>query len=259
VRPLLKKAPLPVAAVRLLADWKDHDSFDPIAAALASTRPDDREGLLLALGEIDPAKARPLVLATLREGRGHWAFERIATREDGALLLRLLRTAPSEPIERAAGRLAIPGAIDLLLDKNAAIGLAYLGDARAVRRLAAMIDCEPGPFGNRATPYVNALDYIVNRAKYPALAERKKLQRGSLTIAEGAKQIRAAFGIDLAAASADPCYLDFNGEEDLVEVIERTSNRCAHLWRNGRVEFVKVEEAQAYWKAWWAEHAAEFK
>lgn len=72
---------------------------------------------------------------------------------------------------------------------------------------------------------------------------------------EAARLFRESFGIDLAMPGRDgPPEWIFAAGQDLFDCLESNleggwlRGRFAHLWRNGRVELVSVEEAREYWR-----------
>ena len=60
---------------------------------------------------------------------------------------------------------------------------------------------------------------------------------------------------------ADRAGMYFSGEEDLPEWLEEQCDgaRFSHLWRDGKVHLLPLDEARAYWKRWWVENAKNFK
>jgi HEAT repeat protein len=257
-----------VTAITTLGEWRDRESFELLSTLLDSpAHGGDILYLLTALLRIDPDQGRERMMTFLsnRDYQVRWAayqaLFRTATQRDERLILRLLRTDSYANLwlPQIAGRLHFAGAAEVLLELveggggDAALGLAYVGERRAVPILMEHLE------GVYATSFLGAMDYVVNREHYPMLADRKDLgYLTSVPFEESKSRIRAAFGIELNNSSslASP-YCDFMGEETLLEWLERncrgksTEGRFSHVWRNGSIEFVSLDQARTHWKQWW--------
>ncbi len=257
-----------IRAIKILGDWGDAASFRLLADRLASPAHDgDVSSLLTSLMQIDPDRAWPHLLGTVsrRDYQWRWAayysLLRTASPRHERLVMRLLRSDPYAHawLPQVAGRLRYTGADEVLLgiaetgQGDAALGLAYLGEPAAIPVLMEHLD---GVYG---ISFLGALDYIVHRDRYPSLLKRSPFGIAvSVPFEEAKDRIRNAFGAELAhSPRLDPPYFEYEGEESLLEWLERncrghtTDGRFTHLLRNGRIEFVPLDEARIHWRRWW--------
>lgn len=263
-------------ALDALGRWGDRESYDRIEAWIPKAGDSlDLHAPLRAMERIDPARTlrfvRPLLgLPPTSKERGPAlsCFLGLAEPGDHALLVRLVRTeARARYLYPAAARRRIPEAFEPLLALaevgawSAAGALAYFGDPRAIPVLARRLDEE------RPLEIVNALDYLVHRDRYPDLTARRILGKvyTSLPFPAAAAKAKECFGIEFhLGVPADRAGMYFSGEEDLPEWLEEQCDgaldaRFAHLWRDGKVHLIPLDEARAHWKRWWAENARFYK
>ncbi len=258
-------------AAGALGEWGDRESFDTMAGMLRQGNQDLAHALLMALLRIDRERA----LSHLRQALGGPArlqvfvrlYGEISGPTDARLIRRILQTDPSahHTLPRVAAPAVGAGIADALLilaeegNADAALGLAYLGDRRGVAAIADQLE------GSLSSRHLNALDLLVHADRFPPPARKRTFQPRNLPFDEAVKQFREAFGIELAMPGRDgPPSWAFAPEQDFLDCLENGAGgwlrgRFAHLWRNDRVELVPVEEALAYWKAWWANHAQDYR
>jgi len=234
---------------------------------VTSSKLHDAAVVLATLAAFDPVRARPLVLERAMRGEhsAWWLLDDVALPEDGELLLRLIRSTWDGQYHLTAtvGRLNVPGAEEVLLQlmHESMRGLAYLGSRRAVPLLVDRLDWYAP---DRAA---EALDFIVNRDRYPKPTTEGRLPRSArlgLTPQQGAEVVGKAFsiGISVPAQMKQKYPIWFGGRVRLLEAVSEltsSTDEWVHLWRNGRCEIVPTDEAVAYWKEWWREHEKEFE
>jgi hypothetical protein len=245
-------------AAGALADWKDQESFGVMEKLLKGSDSDRMPRLLLAMMRLDRDRAWPhfkkyLPFLSSNLPRFATVFPKPG---DARIVRRLLQTNPYAGVylPRVAGKMFGAEVADALLvlaeDGNidAATGLAYAGDARGIAAIASQID------DSSPVKLLNALDLLVNAAKLSPPGRVKSFSAGPQSGDEGAKQVQEAFGVEVAfPRMLAPRVVSFEIEQDLLESLERLgAGRYprAHITRNGRVEFIPLDEARDRWINW---------
>jgi hypothetical protein len=247
-------------AAGALADWKDQESFDVMEKMLRGADTDRLPRLLLALMRLDRSRAMPHFIKFLPGLVRIQALPRFAPvfplAGDGPLVRRLLQTEAWDELDfpRVAGRMFGAEVADALLslaedgNVDAATGLVYAGDLRAL----AAITLHVGP--KSPVELLNALDLVVNSRTYPPPGRVKSFAPGPRPGEEAARQIKDAFGVEIGFAGLiPPREVTFVAEQDFLDSLERLgAGRYprAHVWRNGRIEYVPLPEARAHWISW---------
>jgi hypothetical protein len=231
------------AAVDALGAWRDREARELVAAS----------GDLDALARIDPDAVRPR-LDEILASRDEWQRERLLGElarfgdpRDRPALLRAAMTSrwTSESI-LGLGRIGQDH--ELLLDlleeggDAAALALACAGERAAIPTLL-----RGGWWAD-----LNALDFIVNRERYGDLRARRALAVGGASPERYRAELRRAFGIEAALEGLSTEWIGLREDADVIEAVQAAcgpgADRC-HVWRNGRVEWVKIQEARRHWAA----------
>ncbi len=251
-----------------LGAWRDRTSVDELLRAYDKERSSELLGVLM---QIDPDRVRPRLMKLFEDDDmlvrvdAAYILARNAGPADRDVMMKLIRTEDHAfPLLTALGRIGGHGAGELLFEAindgdphcYAAIGLAYLGDPRAVPFLMKGLH-ERGP-----KQAFNALDIIVNRSHYPELSKRVKTRAAPVPMIDALKRFREVFGIEIACPGSveGPGAYFFDDQLDFVEWLEELgSDRFAHIWRDGRIELVSPGEASVYWKAWWARNSGDYR